>query len=142
MNPEAGPKVLSKSEAAFQRVAGRAMKEQAPSTQERVPAPLTSPANSEDEGMSEDQRRQVEKAKRMAARSAQKAAAPPRAPAEQLKGAKAPPLTKGQESSETKVSHPMGTRKRKASRAGGLRSGGGSGQTEIGVLQGATPSKT
>jgi hypothetical protein len=49
MNPEAGPKVLSKSDAASQRAAGRAMKEQAPPAQERVPTPLASPANSEDE---------------------------------------------------------------------------------------------
>jgi hypothetical protein len=51
-----------------------------------------------------------------------KAAASPRAPADQPKGAKAPPPKKGQESPETKVSHPMATRKkRQASGAGGLR---------------------
>jgi hypothetical protein len=55
-------------------------------------------------------------------------------------GAKAPPPTKGQESPETKVSTPMVTRNQ-ASRAGGLRPGGGSGQTDTCVAQG-NPSKT
>jgi hypothetical protein len=81
---------------------------------ERKPTPLTSPANSDDEGMSEDQRRQIEKAKKMSQRSVPKA--------------KAPTPRKGQESPETKVSHPMVTRQR-ASGAGGLRGVVGSGQT-------------
>jgi hypothetical protein len=72
----------------------------------------------------------------------EKAAASPRAPAEQLKGAKAPPPKKGQESPETKVSHPMATRrKRQASGAGGLRSGGGLGQTDT-CVDLFNPSKT
>jgi hypothetical protein len=70
-----------------------------------------------------------------------KAVASQKAPADQPKGAKAPPPAKGQESPDAKASPPMVTRKR-ASGAGGLRPGGGSGQTEIGVLQMATPSKT
>jgi hypothetical protein len=76
--------------------------------------------------------------------SKSKAAAPPRAPADQPTGAKAPPPTKrqvkGQESPEAKASHPMQTRK-PPSGAGGLRSGGGSGQTDTCVAQG-NPSKT
>jgi hypothetical protein len=86
-------------------------------------------------------------------RTKSKAAAPSRAPADQPTEAKASTRTKGQakgqakgqESPETKVSTPIQTRgavKRKASGAGNLRSGGGSGQTETGVLQMATPSKT
>jgi hypothetical protein len=61
-----------------------------------------------------------------------KAAATPQAPAEKSG-------TKG----ETQESTPMVTRSRKkASRAGGLRGVDGLGQTETGVLQMATPSKT
>jgi hypothetical protein len=47
---------------------------------------------------------------------------------------------KGQESPEAKASHPMETR-RQASRAGGSRPGGGSGQKDTCVAQG-NPSKT
>jgi hypothetical protein len=130
----------------FQRAAGKAIASLPKAEPERQPTPLTSPGNSEDEGMSGDQRRQVEKAKRMAARSAPKrAAASPRAPADQPTGAKGPPPTKGQvkgqESPETKVSKPMETRRQAASRAGGLRSGGGSGQKDTSVSRG-NPSKT
>jgi hypothetical protein len=124
--------------------------------------PLTSPANSDDEGMSEDQRRCADLGKKMAERAAKalkppprspstpevknpamKAAASQKAPAESkpTTGAKAPKPAKGQESPEAKASHPMATRTRNASRAGGLRSGGGSGQTDTCVAQG-NPSKT
>jgi hypothetical protein len=64
----------------------------------------------------------------------QKAAAPQRAPAGQPKGAKAPPSTKGQgqgqESPVAKATHPMASRTRSASGAGGLRGVDGSGQTQ------------
>jgi hypothetical protein len=74
----------------------------------------------------------------------QKAAASSQAPADQPKGAKAPPRKKGQESPGTKVPTPMQTRRqakeKEASRAGGLRPGGGSGQTDTCVAQG-NPSK-
>jgi hypothetical protein len=137
MIPEAGPKVLSKSKAAFQRAVARAAT--------TVPTPL----NSEDEDwswMTEDQRRKAETAKRILAQGTQeKAAAPPRTPADQPTGAKAPTPTKGQakgqESPETEVSHPMETGKRTASRAGGSGSGGGSGKTDTSVSRG-NPSKT
>jgi hypothetical protein len=73
-----------------------------------------------------------------------KAAASQRAPAGQPKGAEAPPSTKGQvkgqESPVAKATHPMQTRQR-ASGAGGLRPGGGSGQTDTCVASGH-PSKT
>jgi hypothetical protein len=63
-----------------------------------------------------------------------KAAASQRAPAGQSTGAKAPPPTKGQakgqESPVAKATHPMTTRTRKASGAGGLRGVDGSGQTQ------------
>jgi hypothetical protein len=65
-----------------------------------------------------------------------KAAASPRAPAVQPKGTKVPPPTKEQQAPK----HPMETRGQ-ASRAGGLRPGGGSGQTDTRVAQG-NPSKT
>jgi hypothetical protein len=62
------------------------------------------------------------------------AAASQRAPADQSKGAKAPPPTKGQwkgqESPVAKATHPMATRTRHASGAGGLRGVDGSGQTQ------------
>jgi hypothetical protein len=81
-------------------------------------------------------------------KTVKKAAASPRAPADQPTGAKAPPPTKGQakgqESPETKVSTPMETRgqaKKKASGAGGLRGVAGSGQTDTRVAKGH-PSKT
>jgi hypothetical protein len=64
---------------------------------------------------------------------ATKAAAPPRAPAGKTQ-------SKGQESPETKVSKPV-PKKNSAGRAGSLRSGGGSGQTDTCVAQG-NPSKT
>jgi hypothetical protein len=51
-----------------------------------------------------------------------------------------PKPTKGRESPEAKASHQMSTRQR-ASGAGGLRSGGGSGQTDTRVAQ-SNPSKT
>jgi hypothetical protein len=67
-----------------------------------------------------------------------RAAASTRAPADQPKGAEAPPRKK-----ETQVSPPMETRARKkASRAGGLRGVDGLGQTEIGVDHKGPPSKT
>jgi hypothetical protein len=140
MDPKAGPRVLSQSQAAYQRAVGRARKEQmilsAPRVEspdpeevfptppqvdllktggssdedtldrpeyiwsvskgvnrrnkawvgrladsslalpapepERKSTPLTSPANSDDEGMSEDQRRQIEKAKKMSRKSVPK----------------------------------------------------------------------
>jgi hypothetical protein len=81
------------------------------------------------------------------AKKATKAAAATRVPTEQPKEAKASTRTKGQakgqESPETKVSTRMVTRKqaKDASRAGGLRSGGGSGKTDTCVAQG-NPSKT
>jgi hypothetical protein len=69
-----------------------------------------------------------------------KAVASQRAPADQPKGAKAPPPTKGQvkgqESPETKVSKPMETRRQAASRAGSLRGVDGSGS--IGAVCGSS----
>jgi hypothetical protein len=60
-----------------------------------------------------------------------KAVASQRAPADQLQGAKAPPPTKGQvkgqESPVAKATHPMASRTRNASGAGGLRGVDGSG---------------
>jgi hypothetical protein len=49
-----------------------------------------------------------------------------------------PKPVKGQESPETKVSTPMVTRSQ-ASRAGSLRSGGGSGQTDTCVAKATLP---
>jgi hypothetical protein len=98
----------------------------------RTPTPVASDTEDQDE-MSEDQ-------KRLARHGKKKAASAQREPADRPKGAKAPPPTKGQESPVAKATHPMQTRKR-ASGAGGLRPGGGSGQTDTCVAQG-NPSKT
>jgi hypothetical protein len=70
-----------------------------------------------------------------------KAVAPPAAPADQPKGAKAPPPKKGQESPVAKATQPRMQTRSQASRAGGLRSGGGLGQTDTCVSRG-NPSKT
>jgi hypothetical protein len=162
MDPKAGPKVLTPAQAAFQRAAGKATASFPKVEPERQPTPLTSPVNSDDEGMSADQRRCVNRGKKMANRGSKKsteptvqapakgapleikkAAAPPRAPADQPTGAKAPRPTKGQakgqDSPETKVSPPMQTRgqvKKQASGAGALRGVAGSGQ--IGAVRGSS----
>jgi hypothetical protein len=72
-----------------------------------------------------------------------KAAASHKAPAGQkpVPEAKASKPVKGQESPEAKASKPMETRRQAASRAGGLRSVGGSWQTGTCVASG-NPSKT
>jgi hypothetical protein len=100
-------------------------------TTARVPEPVRqpTPANSDNEDpdwMTEDQKRHAKIAKKKAA-VPQKAAAEPKP--KPTTGAKAPKPKEGQESPEAKASHPMATRKHEASRAGGLRSVGGSGQT-------------
>jgi hypothetical protein len=184
MDPILGPKKLSQQEVATQRASANAMKlsqsggfsTSSLSVSSDFTGSLGStrqptPANSDDEEMTEDQKRAANQGKKRAAKSAPKSAppnkkaevgtsgtrsravpdptlptqvskavAPPVAPADQPKGAKAPPQTKGQESPEAKASHPMQTRMR-ASGAGGLRPGGGSGQTDTCVAQG-NPSKT
>jgi hypothetical protein len=71
-----------------------------------------------------------------------KAAASPRAPANQLKGAKAPTPTKGQQVPKPDGRHPMATRSSDGSGAGGFRPGvGGSGQKDTRVAS-SHPSKT
>jgi hypothetical protein len=71
-----------------------------------------------------------------------KAAASQRVPADQPRGAKAPPPKKGQESPGSKDPYPMATRRqRQASRAGSLRSGGGIGPTDT-CVDLFNPSKT
>jgi hypothetical protein len=97
----------------------------------RQPTPMTSPVNSDDEGMSEDQRRKANLGKKMAQRGAPKPKPVPEA--------KASKPVKGQESPETKVSKPTETRRQAPSRAGSLRSGGGSGQTGTCVAKGNPP---
>jgi hypothetical protein len=94
----------------------------------RQPTPMSSDA--EDQGFqTEDQKRCSRLGKRKAV------AASPRAPAEQRKGTKVPPPTLEQQDPKT----PMVTRRQEASRAGGLRPGSGSGQTDTRVAQGTLP---
>jgi hypothetical protein len=165
MDPTAGPLRLSEAEAASQRFFAKSSRAAGPTdaqqlpeppvlkggvdelvarlrdvinsvSSSRTPTPVTSDTEDQDE-MSEDQ-------KRLARHGKKKAAASTRAPADRPEGAKAPTPTKGQvkgqESPVAKATHPMQTRQR-ASGAGGLRPGGGSGQTETCVASG-DPSKT
>jgi hypothetical protein len=100
----------------------------------RQSTPMTTPVNSDDEGMSGDQRSMANLGKKMASRGVK--TSPPRCPSapetkapKPVPEAKALKPTKGQESPETKVSKPMETRAKtkEASRAGGLRGVVGSG---------------
>jgi hypothetical protein len=92
----------------------------APEPKQRIPTPV----NSDDEGnLSEDQKRHLATAKKMSKRSTAQSTS-------RLK-----PVT------EAQAAQPMETRRQAASRAGGLRPGGGSGQTGTCVAQG-NPSKT
>jgi hypothetical protein len=108
-----------------------------------LPAPecQSTPVSSD----TEDQSDMTEDQKRCARSGKKKATASPRAsadvPTKEQKAPKRP--VKGQESPEAKASHPMATRSRaqEASRAGGLRPGGGSGQMNTCVAKG-NPSKT
>jgi hypothetical protein len=81
-----------------------------PKQEERIPTPLTSPVNSDDEGMSEDQRRMADLGKKMARKGVKKQGQVP-------VGKR---LTGGQESPVARATRPMSTRA-KASGAGGLR---------------------
>jgi hypothetical protein len=90
------------------------------------------PQEVEDEGF------QTEDQKRLSRFGKRKAASSQREPADQPKGAKAPPPTMGQQVPK----HPMATRSSDGSRAGGFRPGvGGSGQTDTRVAR-SHPSKT
>jgi hypothetical protein len=84
----------------------------------RIPTPV----NSDDERMTEDQKRLAKVGKKMSRKGTAQGTSRPK------------PAT------EAQASHPMATRKT-ASRAGSLRSGGGSGQTDTCVASG-NPSKT
>jgi hypothetical protein len=101
-----------------------------PAPEPRKPTPVSSDTEDQEE-MTEDQKRWARTGKK-------KATTASRNPVPE---AKASNPVKGQESPETKVSKPMETRAKTASRAGGLRPGGGSGQTDTCVAQG-NPSKT
>jgi hypothetical protein len=165
MDPKAGPKVLTQAEAAFQRAAARAVKDQVPRA--------TSPDGLEDWSWMNPQ--QLKRAMAIADAIAQgktKAlpspefpnselaiqapakAAPleikttPRAPAirtgDQPTGAKAPRPNKGQQvpKKPTDGRHPIATRSSDGSRAGGFRPGvGGSGQKDTCVAS-SHPSQT
>jgi hypothetical protein len=80
------------------------------------------------EGLSEDQKRAIARAKKMAA------------PKSTSAGGTAQRMGRSKPMEEAKASYPMQAR-RQASGAGGLRSGGGSGKTDTCVAQG-NPSKT
>jgi hypothetical protein len=146
MDPKAGPRMLSQAEATRQRTSGMAFRAAG------FPDPVQSFRLSTDAqtlpseaAVPQGIGNSVTRLRAVTDSTPPNGlmAAPQLAPADQPKGAKAPPPTKGQESPETKVSHPMETRRqaKEASRAGGLRSGGGSGQTDMCVAQG-NPSKT
>jgi hypothetical protein len=102
---------------------------------ERQPTPASSDTEDQEE-MTEDQKCCARIGKKKAAASQRAAAVQKPIPE-----AKASKPVKGQESPETKVSKPMETRRQAASRAGGLRSGGSSGQTGTRVAS-CNPPKT
>jgi hypothetical protein len=102
---------------------------------DRQPTPVSSDTENQDD-MTEDQKRYARFGKKTATASPR---APADVPTKEQQAPKRP--VKGQKSPEAKASHPMASRTRTASRAGGLRSGGGSGSTDTCVAKG-NPSKT
>jgi hypothetical protein len=165
MDPKNGPIKLTNRQVAAQNAAAVAPRPSSPesvSVPERQPTPMSSDTEDQSE-MTEHQKRLLAGAKkRQAAPRCSSAgsqggkpatrsrdvAGPPSgkkaststADVPQRAGAKAPPPMKGQESPETKVSKPVPDES-SARRAGSLRPGGGSGQTDTCVAQG-NPSKT
>jgi hypothetical protein len=139
MNPEDGPPKLSPSEANRQRPVAKALRESG------FPGPVQSFRLSTDAQTLPSGAEVDKSATRSGAvtdssspLSGSKAASSKREPADQLKGAKAPTPTKGQQVPK----HPMTTRSSDGSRAGGFRPGvGGSGQTDTRVAS-SHPSKT
>jgi hypothetical protein len=127
--------ILRKNKAWTRRIAESALALPAPEPQKPLPAPeprqpTPVPSDSEDQDeMSEDQKRAANLGRKMSKRATQKP----------VPEAKASKPVKGQESPGTKVPKPMETRRQAASRAGGLRSGGGSGQTGTCVASGNPP---
>jgi hypothetical protein len=122
--------IFRRNKARVKRIAESALALPAPEPEpKRQPTPMTTPVNSDNEGMSENQRRKAGTAKKMVTRGSKK-------PVPESQASKP---RKGQESPETKVSTPMVTRRQETSRAGGLRSGGGSGQTGTRVAKGNPP---
>jgi hypothetical protein len=119
---------VRQNKAWVKRLAASALALRAPS--ERHPTPVSSDTEDHEE-MTEDQKRCARTGKKLAAAASPKA--PAVKPVQEAKASKS--LVKGQESPETKVSKPMATRSQ-ASRAGSLRPGGGSGQTDTCVAQG------
>jgi hypothetical protein len=100
-----------------------------PAPEPRSPTPVSSDTEDREE-MTEDQKRLERTGKKKATKAS-------RYPVPEAKASKP---VKGQESPETKVSNPMVTR-RQASRAGGLRPGGGLGSTDT-CVDLFNPSKT
>jgi hypothetical protein len=124
-----------RNKAWVKKLAGSALALPAPDPEPRKPTPVSS--DTEDQGeMTEDQKRAARIGKKKSVAVTRKAPEPKPVPE-----AKASSPVKGQESPGTKVPKPMETRSKTASRAGGLRPGGGSGQTDTCVAQG-NPSKT
>jgi hypothetical protein len=111
--------------------------------EERFSGKVSSSPTTGQRSDTEDQEEMTEDQKRCARIGKKKVAAPQKAPAVQkpVPEAKASQPVKGQESPGTKVSKPMETRRQATSRAGGLRPGGRSGQTDTRVASG-NPSKT
>jgi hypothetical protein len=126
MDPEKGPVNLTQAQVAAQKAATDASKTNVPAPVSvpeptRQPTPVSVPADPHSP-----------KGKRTAA----KAAASQKAPA----GQKPVPEAKASKPvPEAKASKPMETRRQAASRAGGLLSVGGSGQTGTRVAQGNPP---
>jgi hypothetical protein len=131
MDPKAGPRVLSQSEATRQRAYAKANREAGfpdPPQSFRLSTDAQTFPSAAEVDASVTRSRVVTDSTQPP--SVMKAASSQGEPADQPKGAKAPPPTKGQQvPKQPKAGHPMATRK--GSRAGGFRPGvGGSGQTD------------
>jgi hypothetical protein len=137
MDPKAGPRILSQAEVMRQRMIAKANREAGfpdpPQSIRLSTDAQTFPSAAEVDESVTRSRAVTDSTPRPIDL---KAASSQREPADQPKGAKAPPPTKRQKVSK----HPMETRQ--GSRAGGFRPGvGGSGQTDTRVAS-SHPSKT
>jgi hypothetical protein len=139
MDPKAGPRTLSQAEAMRQRMiakANRAAGFPEPPQSFRLSTDAQMFLSSAEVDASVTRSRAVTDS--TPALDGLKAVSSQREPADQQKGAKAPPPIKGQQVPK----HPMSTRSSDGSRAGGFRPGvGGSGQTDTCVAS-SHPSKT
>jgi hypothetical protein len=141
MDPKAGPHKLSQAEASRQRAAAKAFRasgspDPVQGFRLSTDAQTFPPEAATPQGVDKSVTRSRAVTDSTPPKSLE---TPAQVPTKEQQAHKRP--RKGQESPETKVSHPMATRTRSASRAGSSGSGGGSGKTDTSVSRG-NPSKT